>query len=471
MEAILMKWLCVEARFLFGKYHGSRSGGRRRDYPPSPHRMFQALVAAANSRGGMDQAAKEALLWLEGQPPPQISVPKASMGTQVNTFVPNNDMNVVASAWAKGEKPEKTPEQLKTKKILQPLYLDGDSTVRFLWPVQENTTELEHICIIARHIRHLGLGIDIVVGGGRVVNDSDKNHLSGDNYIPVRGKGWRVPVEGTLVETLQRYADKIVATPPTVFGEVAYVREAATRPPKLNAFALVDEDGAYSRFDATNAMVVAAELRHVAHVRAKQLKFDAAFTEGYVCGHANGIHDKNDRFAYVPVPTLAPAGRDNDIRRVLLIQGRERSEADSLALRLGGSSLSGKAWLRPIDNLDNDGVIRKYTQAAERWATVTPIVLPGHLNGRGLERRQTKLVLKSLAHAGIMTPVSEVSLQLEPIFPGGERASRYRVPEYLQQFTKTHAVITFSEPVIGPLVIGAGRYVGLGLMAGYDWRT
>jgi CRISPR-associated protein Csb2 len=38
----------------------------------------------------------------------------------------------------------------------------------------------------------------------------------------------------------------------------------------------------------------------------------------------------------------------------------------------------------------------------------------------------------------------------------------YRVPEYLRQFTKTHAIITFSEPIVGPAVIGAGRYVGLG---------
>jgi CRISPR-associated protein Csb2 len=53
-------------------------------------------------------------------------------------------------------------------------------------------------------------------------------------------------------------------------------------------------------------------------------------------------------------------------------------------------------------------------------------------------------------------------------FPGAERTGRYRVPEYLRQFTKTHAIITFSEPVVGPVVIGAGRYVGLGLMSGFD---
>ena len=86
----------------------------------------------------------------------------------------------------------------------------------------------------------------------------------------------------------------------------------------------------------------------------------------------------------------------------------------------------------------------------------------------GLIDARAKLVLKSLVHAGIMTPSLEIYLQADPIFPGAERAGRYRVPEYLHQFTKTHAVITFSEPVVGPVVIGAGRYIGLGLMAGLD---
>jgi len=65
-------------------------------------------------------------------------------------------------------------------------------------------------------------------------------------------------------------------------------------------------------------------------------------------------------------------------------------------------------------------------------------------------------------------PAHEPALECAPIFPGAERAGSYRVPEYLRQFTKTHAIITFSEPVVGPVLIGAGRYVGLGLMAGLD---
>jgi CRISPR-associated protein Csb2 len=463
-----MNWLCVEMHFLFNKYHGSRDGGRRPDYPPSAHRLFQALTAAANNKGVVSDSAKGALQWLEKQSPPQIAVPDSSLGSRLKTFVPNNDMDVVAKAWAKGKTPEKEPEKLRTEKILRPRHLGGDSTVRFLWSIKDASSPLDHICELARHVHHLGLGIDMVVGNGRVIDDAQKNRLSGVTYIPVEGKGWRVPVEGSLEELMGRYQQEMKAMPLNEYEEVTYVREAATRRSPVHAFALVNEDGDYCRFDSTDAMVVAAELRHAAHSRAKQLRLDAAFTEGFVCGHANGSYNKDDRFAYIPVPTLAPAGRDNDIRRVMLIQGRENSRADALVRRLAGVSLSGKARLRPIDNPDDDGVMKKYTEAAERWATVTPMVLPGHLNGRGLYRRQTKLILKSLAHAGTMTPVSEIHLQPDPIFPGAERAGCYKVPEYLRQFTKTHAIITFSEPVVGPIVIGAGRYIGLGLMAGLE---
>jgi CRISPR-associated protein Csb2 len=113
-----MDWLCVEFRFLFNKYHGSRNGGRRDDYPPSAHRMFQSLIAAASTNGQMSDAAKEALQWLERQSPPQIIVPPSSLGSRLTTFVPNNDMNVVATAWARGKKPEKKPEKLRTEKFL-----------------------------------------------------------------------------------------------------------------------------------------------------------------------------------------------------------------------------------------------------------------------------------------------------------------------------------------------------------------
>src|SRR5438094_540950 len=140
-----MNWLCLEFRYLFGRYHGSRDGGRRSDYPPSAHRVFQALTAAANSNGAMVNGATEALQWLEMQSPPQVIVPKSSLGSRLTTFVPNNDLNVVARAWAKGTTPEKKPEELRTAKILRPRHFGGDATVRFLWLVEGAGSSLEGI--------------------------------------------------------------------------------------------------------------------------------------------------------------------------------------------------------------------------------------------------------------------------------------------------------------------------------------
>jgi DNA replication protein DnaC len=53
----------------------------------------------------------------------------------------------------------------------------------------------------------------------------------------------------------------------------------------------------------------------------------------------------------------------------------------------------------------------------------------------------------------------------EPVCPGAEIARAYRVPAYLKEFPRTHAIISFSEEVTGPVVIGAGRHFGLGLFA------
>jgi CRISPR-associated protein Csb2 len=236
-----MSWLCIEVRYLFNRYHGSRDGGRRPDYPPSAHRMFQALTAAANNNGGMSDAAKGALQWLEKRSPPHIIVPDSSLGSRLTTFVPNNDMNVVASAWAKGKTPEKNPEELRTAKILRPRHLGGDAT---------SGSPLQRICELARHIHHLGLGIDMVVGNGRVIDESQKHRLPGITYIPIGGKGWRVPVEGSLEELMARYQHQTNAMPLNQYDEVIYVREAATRRPPMHAFALVNEDGDYCRFDS-----------------------------------------------------------------------------------------------------------------------------------------------------------------------------------------------------------------------------
>lgn len=81
----------------------------------------------------------------------------------------------------------------------------------------------------------------MVLGNGRVIDQSQKNHLPGISYIPIKGKGWRVPVEGSLDEIMDRYRQQMNSMPLNQYNEVTYVREAASRRPPMHAFATMLE--------------------------------------------------------------------------------------------------------------------------------------------------------------------------------------------------------------------------------------
>jgi CRISPR-associated protein Csb2 len=492
-----MRWLCIEARFLAGRYHGQGDDGRRPEWPPNPHRLFQALVAAGNlgmRRQDFSEGRIEALRWLERREPPLILTPEAHAERVCRLYVPNNDMDKVAHAWARGVEPEKQPSELRTGKDLRPHRLDGDTTVRFLWPIADPEwpqaqPHAEVLCAEARHLHALGLGIDLVAGNGRVLDAAARRTLPGEVWLAdPDGIGWRVPIEGSLDELLARHAaqasrvgagrgaDRWVAppAPPTVYREVAYLRRAQGRRRPVHAFALVDEEGGYRGFDPRRVIEVAAWLRHAAHECARRMRLDRGFVERFVCGHGEDRAAKSNRIAYLPLPTIPFKGRDGRIRRALLAEPAigGGGKAQGLARRLSGASLveagTGEimADLRPLADPWADGVLARYLRKAHRWATVTPLVLPGR-DDRDARKAQ-RLVLKALAQAGCATPVAEIHLQAEPIFPGAEIARAYRPPAYLEAFPRTHAIITFAEPLPGPLALGGGRHIGLGLCATLD---
>ena len=54
------------------------------------------------------------------------------------------------------------------------------------------------------------------------------NHL----HTELKGRGWRVPVEGSLEEIMGRYQQHMNVAPLNQYDEVIYVREAVTRRPR-----------------------------------------------------------------------------------------------------------------------------------------------------------------------------------------------------------------------------------------------
>ena len=119
-----------------------------------------------------------------------------------------------------------------------------------------------------------------------------------------------------------------------------------------------------------------------------------------------------------------------------------------------------------------------YTGPASVFATVTPIVLDRHLKETGAARQEESAgqIAAACRNIGLPEPEAVVVAKHSAIegapaaYPSGKspRWMNWRLPPSLASRQLTHAVIRFAEPIDGPVILGAGRFVGLGLCRPVD---
>src|SRR5690606_8693933 len=74
-------------------------------------------------------------------------------------------------------------------------------------------------------------------------------------------------------------------------------------------------------------------------------------------------------------------------------------------------------------------------------------------------------VVQALRHAGIRTRVDAVRLQREPFGAAGSRVEPFAEGTRFEKERLWHVELSFTAPITGALLIGDGRFLGLGLMA------
>lgn len=132
-----------------------------------------------------------------------------------------------------------------------------------------------------------------------------------------------------------------------------------------------------------------------------------------------------------------------------------------------------------------------YVATARTWASCTPIVLDRHLKERrnaARDRETQELVAQACRNIGLPTPASIRRENAEqdtlaiasgkhsavrgapPAYPSGRVPAwmGWRLPDSLASRQLTHAVLQFEQPVRGPVILGAGRFAGLGLCRALD---
>jgi CRISPR-associated protein Csb2 len=152
-------------------------------------------------------------------------------------------------------------------------------------------------------------------------------------------------------------------------------------------------------------------------------------------------------------------------------EGRRELVLDCAGLRLAFTP-SGEATRRSLDPTP-------YVADARIWATCTPIVLDRHLKeiGKaGLEAEIEGLVRQACRNIGLPEPVRLVAAKHSAVegvpsaYPSGRAPAwtGWRLPPSLASRQLTHVVLQFENAVRGPVILGAGRFVGLGLCRALD---
>ena len=496
--------LRITVRFLTGRYHGE-------EWPPSPARLFQALVAGAKTGCRVLDwpSAETALKWLErlGESP-EIVTPETASGFSYKVFAPNNDSDsskVVTHVVNGIPLPEAMRrEAMLTQKLFRPRFLSNEeAAIHYLWPLPEPLSQADReyaqqVCTLARNLLTLGWGIDVVVGDGEIVA-GEAMLPPGQHYVPTSDSMATVPLKTPSPGFLQDLARAYSAfqrrmtgeavdtdTRPKAYRPVPY-RMVGDTPSRLHvAFDLRDGEGERKSFRWEDSMLVAAWLRHAAKQRFGIEGWKEKDINAYICGHAEKGNE-NQRLSYVPLPSIGHEHADGRHRRAMIVlptgngDGIDVAEVLALLYRMAGDALEStdgktEAWL---GQGESDGVLARYVATSREWLSVTPMVLHGHDHVRGKLRtpkgidrlsKTEKLILQAFAKSGYDSlSIEEFSYQQAPYWRGAGAARKASVPKHLAQWPRYHIRVVFRNEVKGPVLAGIGRHCGLGIFAA-PWR-
>ena len=471
--------LVLEIEFLTGVCRAARSpASEAPDWPPQPDRVFSALVCAWAARGERDDE-RRALEWLEDQPAPTVRASGHVARTTPDVFVPPND--------PKSSKSAKTYRKVMPDARLRqprrfPVARPDSPTMAIVWPEAPGSDVRESLDDVARDVAYLGHSASLV-RCRFVRSDSAKlPHLG----APAR----RTVYAGRLAELEAAHrANPVrpVIRPGASVSVVTVAPAAAStsewlvleriegETPDLRAAALACRAlrralmSGYRRADMGDAIpeIVSGHTADRRPTRRPHLAVIPLAFAGYP--HADG---RVFGFALVPpsgtslrsVPGLVRAFEEvapyvaGHERRVLTLEGSPVSKP--LLLAPAGATSVRSLWPEP------------YLESAQVWASVTPIVLDKHLK-RNDDLEIREIIAAACENAGLPRPdpdriqVGKHSA-IEGAPPARPRAgappwTRWKTPKSLATRSLVHAVIDFGSSTAGPVLLGAGRFTGLGL--------
>ena len=498
------KLLQIKVYLMDDRYHGEG------DWPPSPARLFQALVAGNVMGSRLPNMYVDALRWLEAIPaPPKIWAHHGRLGLPYKMFVPNNDLD------AKGGNPRHVAS-LRIGKSIQPRHINAELPIVYRWCFTVTDTSLglaSRVCEMANNLYQLGRGIDMAWAKADLLDvEQEKTAFdehSGEAFKPGKGTGGiniACPNQGSLESLLLRFEEHRQRFSTVKDGRK---KEAFLTNPRKACFKQVTynpgvqwhlydlrantKDNPFQTWPQERAVSLVEQARNAAAARlSKALPDKNKEIERILIGRNAVQTDKAYRVRLIPLPSIGHQHTNQAIRRMLLMAPSDCPlRFDDIEWSFSGLTLSNENDRRTsLISAEDLSMLRHYGletgDSYRRWRSVTPVALPQSAARRRIdsnhmdeeakpgsermreEQQARKAVIQALRHASIHTRADSIRVQREPFSPQGSRAEAFSTGTRFAKERLWHVEIEFAEPIEGPLIIGDGRYLGLGLMAHHE---
>lgn len=463
------------------------------DWPPQPDRIFSALVATWGAHDE-PQNERDALEWLEKQLPPLWVAEDGHPRTAPEVFVPPNDPRLGKAKSAAGVLPDFRSRQPRRFPAIRPL----DPVVKYVWQEEPDQAIFDALESLARDTSYVGHSSSVTrcrfVRSDAIPTDSLREprrrvypgrlqELS-ESYqrFKVSTDKKDRPRPGALVVP----KSKVQERRRNVFSDQwLFLEHVGGQMPDVRAVSIVARGirtalmSGFGQISAPVPTVVSGHESDGLPVREPHLAIiplcfaGFPYSDGRVLGFAlvpptdSGLFD--DRTFRAVLRKLAPI-REMDGRRVLEVKsthGTEQQHAFALEFSLSFEPPAARSF---------DPYL--YTRPARRFATVTPVALDRHLKKQGEARiEEISEQIKSacerigLPRPALVCPDKHSALEgAASAYPSGRSPKwmHWRLPDFLANRQLTHTVVEFAEPVEGPLLLGAGRFVGMGLCRPLD---
>jgi CRISPR-associated protein Csb2 len=454
------------------------------EWPPHPDRVFMALVAGWGE-SGEDADQRAALEWLETLDQPALAVPlDVSQRTSFTSYVPVNDdsspMGKKGPFGAMGGLPigrNRQPRQF-------PAVVPDPPTLFLIWNVDIPANlrpALEKVCGQATYLGHSATPVRVWIEDQPPAPTLIPADNGASHHLRMFGNGRLAYLKNRFDAGLRPQPSlwQGYAQPKKDAG--AEVREGPFDP---GIFVLRQMPGG-RRFGLESCGIVADS------IRTELMRRCGPNAPEWISGHApDGSQSKQARPAYLPLGFVDREHADGHLLGIAMVVPRDFEHTDRLFELLGSHDgdnqreiEAGVPYLavkviqphsdsRQCDlelELDERPEGRReftlksftWTHPHRIWKTVTPLILPQfprrHLSAEDV-------VAKACVDAGYPAP-SSVRVGRSPFMRGVPHSKSFyvkrreggRPPRPL-----THAQIEFPVPVRGPVLIGAGRYLGYG---------